>query len=292
MYESIAWIWGYFSPPTKVSVHSVIEVAKALLEKTPPGKKSLVCILPSSSGYKKGSVRYPCIRHAQRWKLCEALLQAVKEEAIPEIETLGRNPEDIEFRLFDYEYKSKVHIPAYQSLDILKSLLHLPKDFQDLYIVFSQEYFEEIMHREWMESDTLLRKYKHILFPRGYTTAEEIVRENLKHLLSSYSEKQRSAPFENQKEVNSIVDSMIFLGAGLNDLSSENQVRRIIQTKGYSKSLLAQYLPDNILQLILRGKPMFSSPECEKRPTSKTSREPKNKNRKTRTQLKKKGTKV
>lgn len=290
-YEAVACVWGFFSPPTKTNVHLVLEVAKALSERTPPGKKSLVCILPLSSGYKRGSVRYPCIRHADRWKLIEAFMSTLQDELVPELLTIGRDPKSIEIRLFDYEYKSKTHILAVESVKILASLLHLPKNYNNMYICYSQRSFEEIMQREWFGSDVLLREYKHILFPQGYTMADELLRKTLKEKLITYSDNQRYPPMEDEKEASQIVDSILFVAKGFQEGPASLQVRRVIQTKGYSKNILLQYLPEKVYKTLLKIKPAFSSPECEKRPTSSFSREPKRSANKRKT-LKKKKTEV
>jgi nicotinic acid mononucleotide adenylyltransferase len=126
-------------------------ICTTLAENTTEGRMSIVCIVPVSGAYQKGSVRDPCILQAQRWILANAFKDSVTPNLI------------VDVHLLDYEFISPTAVATVDSMETLKQTY---PNADTYFLAQGQDNILAILQHKWKRSDELLN-YKFLMFPRG-----------------------------------------------------------------------------------------------------------------------------
>lgn len=242
-YQNIAWFGGSFSPPTKMHVNVIIEIAKALISRTDEGRISSVCIVPVSNKYDKGSVQMPCITPAERKVLCDAFLAGVKQ-VWSDDQSIG-DKSKIDFHLLTYEMDNDTPTPTIASLEILKSFPE--SSGSTIYLSQGQDNMLSIFRRKWVRSNELLAN-NFIMFPRG--NDPNLYGEMMGALTAPQSDsKEGKFPPLNQEEAENLLSNrLIIVGQGFEDTTSSSLVRKVL--RGEQQGDLGDLLHPFVLQAL------------------------------------------
>jgi nicotinic acid mononucleotide adenylyltransferase len=214
-YENVAWMGGSYAPPTRMHVQVAMQMGAALLEKTTPGKRCAVCIVPVNKNYNKRSVKEACISDAVRRALIMAFVDAVKLE-------FASHPraKDCDFLYMEYELNASAPVPTIDSLGMLKSALPGATNY---YIAQGQDNILAIMRRTWVRSDELLRDYSFFMYPRG--DVRGLPEQMMDAMMDPTSSTKGIAPLS-EAAAEAVLGKVLYVGAGFNDDTSSSQVRR------------------------------------------------------------------
>jgi nicotinic acid mononucleotide adenylyltransferase len=281
-YQNVAWMGGSYAPPTAAHVIVALKMGEALLEKTAPGRRCAVCIVPTSNKYDKGSVSQECVPDDQRRKLIAAFVAVLSATNV-----MSNNPRkrDLDFLYKDYELNAPLAVPTIQSMAILSGREDKPEWAEDVlpepadnyFIAQGQDNIVGIMKRSWVRSPELLA-YGLIMYPRGVGVdpkAELMDAMTKDHPGKTKPEFMGSALSVERAEA--VYNNLIIVPVDFNDDRSSSAVRAILQSPGFTEKSkeeqaaeLAPFMHPHILRVLLSFDPLpYTSPLCEVQPSKR-----------------------
>lgn len=236
-YENIVWVGGQFSPPTLARVKNLVDMGKLILEKTPKGTKSCICIVPQSGlGKAPPGISQDCIKNEHRYRINIAFLQAVVYEAAQAGLDFGR----LRYVLSDNEITSSSQLTIKESVE---GLLLKVGQAKHIYIAKPFGAILEIMRRETPDAPFLINHYSFFIWPE---THDDIINisQNIREALKLHSTKQYGHPITNERIINEIISNIVIIQPDEPYASSEPaKVRKLIGKTGkINPQDLAPYL--------------------------------------------------
>jgi hypothetical protein len=203
-YEIIVWIGGQYSPPTKSRVFSIVDIGKKVLERTPKGSKSLVCIVPNA-GYGKDvppAISQECISNESRWIINQAFLRAIIYEAA----LAGHDFSRIEYILSDNEITSFDEV---ETKDSIEAITLQRGQARNIYIAKPLGTILLWMRRETEDSHYIISNYSFFIWPEKRDDILTLTNKMRDALATNNPKEQFYPPITSTKFFRDLIDNRI-----------------------------------------------------------------------------------
>jgi hypothetical protein len=203
-YEIIVWAGAQYSPPTKSRVFSIVDIGKKVLEQTPKGAKSLVCIVPNS-GYGKEvppAISQECISNESRWVINQSFLRAIIYEAA----LAGQDFSRIEYSLSDNEITSPGEVSVKESIE---AITLQRGQARNIYIAKPLGTILSWMRRETEDSQYIISNYSFFVWPEKRDDVLTISSKIREALFVNNAKGQQYPPITSNTFFRDLIDNRI-----------------------------------------------------------------------------------
>jgi hypothetical protein len=205
-YENIVWVGGQYSPPTKGRVFNVVDAGKKILEQTPKGAKSLVCIVPMSGNGRNvpPGISQECITNEHRWIINQAFLRAIIYEAA----LAGQDFSKIEYILSNNEIISAGEVSVKESIEAITLQYGRARN---IYIAKPLGTILLWMRRETDDSQYIINNYSFYIWPEKKTDILTISAQIREALIKNNPKVQKYLPITSNRFYRDLMDNRITL---------------------------------------------------------------------------------